>query len=184
MQAGLGVGDLVSSSGGQWSGLLFDNPRLGLRPFLSWSFTFAFADASRDYGSSPVSVDLEWVPLDAVSWCDLASQEVRGRGFAEPVEASVYFFEHHRYDTVELRILEQRGTLLHVAVRLSGDLDGLGVDVLDADAWLTFTGITVSLSEARSAPVASTRLQEFCGIGGLVCSAGVTDGRFLFKPEG
>jgi hypothetical protein len=104
------------------------------------------------------------------------------RGFAEPVEASVYFFEHHRYDTVDLRILEQRGTLPHAAVRLSGDLDGLGVDALDADAWLTSSGITVSLSEARSAGAASTRLREFCDVSGLVCSAGLTDGRFLFSP--
>jgi hypothetical protein len=181
---GLSVGELVPSGGGQWSGLLFDNPRLELRPFLSWSFTFAFADVSRDYGSSPVSVDLDWVPLTAASWRDLAGHDVRGRGFAEPVEASVYFFEHHRYDTIDLRVLEQRGASLYAAVRLSGDLDRLGIDALDAEAWLTFSGIIVSLSEARSAKVASTRLQEFCDIGGLMCSAGVTDGRFLFQPEG
>jgi hypothetical protein len=179
----LGVSDLVLTPGGQWSGLLFDNPALGLRPWLSWSFTFPFADVSRDYGSSPVSLAIEWVLIDTASWRDMAGHTARSPRFADTTEASVYFFEHHRYESVDLHILDQRDLGIQVAAQVSGDLDGLGIDSVAVDGWLTFTGIHVSLSTARSAEEAKTRLQDFTDATGLFPSPGVAAGIFLFAPN-
>ena len=85
----LSASELVPAPGGQWNGLLFDNPELGLGHRLSWSFTFPFADVSRNYGSSPVSLAIDWVLLDAATWRDMAGQTVRSPRFADPAEASV-----------------------------------------------------------------------------------------------
>jgi hypothetical protein len=174
--------ELVPAPGGRWNGLLFDNPALGLGPRLSWSFTFPFADVSRDYGSSPVSLDIDWIPIETTSWRDMAGQTVRSPQFANPAETSVYFFEHHRYNTVDLQILDQRDLAIHVAAKVSGDLDGLGIDSVAIDGWLTFTGIHVSLSTARSAAEATKQLQDFSDAAGLSCSPGPTAGVFLFTP--
>jgi hypothetical protein len=58
----LTLGEL-QPAGGTWEGLLFDNPPMGLAPFLSWSFTFNFGEVARSYGDTDVSVTVEWVPL-------------------------------------------------------------------------------------------------------------------------
>ena len=49
--------------GGTWRGLLFDNPNIGLAPALTWTFEFQFGEVSRDYGESPVSLTVGWIPL-------------------------------------------------------------------------------------------------------------------------
>ena len=78
--------DELVPAGGSWNGLLFDNPRLGLAPALTWTFTFRFQDVVRDTNSA-VSVDVDWVPLPAARWQDITPQQVASRRFAEPVEA-------------------------------------------------------------------------------------------------
>lgn len=181
---GLRASELVLAAGGQWDGLLFDNPTLGLTPWLSWSFTFLCADVSRDYGSSSVSLDIDWVPFATATWRDMAGQAVRSSRFAEPAEASVYFFEHHRYDTVDLQVVEQRGLEIRVAATVSGDLDGLGVDPLAVDQWMTFAGIHVSLSTVRSVEAASAQLNEFTDAVGLSCFPSRIAGNFVFSPGG
>jgi hypothetical protein len=45
-----------AAAGGEWSGLLFDNPRIKRPPQLIWTFGFAYEERARDYGGSPVSV--------------------------------------------------------------------------------------------------------------------------------
>jgi len=73
----LRLDELVPAEGGEWGGLLFDNPRLSVPPRLTWSFAFAFADVDRDYGDSPVSVDIDWVPLPTRSWRTMAGQSAQ-----------------------------------------------------------------------------------------------------------
>jgi hypothetical protein len=170
----LRLSELVPA-GGTWSGLLFDNPTLALAPSLTYSFRFFFAEVLRDYGSSPVSLDVDWVELAAPSWQHLAGRTVRSPRFAEPAEASVYFFEHYQYETVDLDVLEQRGTSLHVTVTVSGDLQGLGLPSLAGDDWLTFTGFDVSLS-------APADLADFTDVTGLVRTEGTTPGSFRYFP--
>jgi hypothetical protein len=46
--------------------------------------------------------------------------------FAEPIETSASFFDHHRYDAVRLRVLEQDGTRIRVAAEAQGDVDDSG----------------------------------------------------------
>jgi hypothetical protein len=179
----LTVSELVPAAGGQWHGVLFDNPTVGLTPRLNWSFTFAFADVSRDYGSSPVALDIEWVPLTTETWRDMSGQAVTSPRFAEPAEASIYFFEHHRFEKVDLRIVGQRELKIRVTANVSGDLDALGVDSLAVDQWLTFTGIHVSLSAARNAESASAQLRKFHEVTGLTCRPGSAAGTFLFSPS-
>ncbi|WP_207915230.1 hypothetical protein [Micromonospora sp. 15K316] len=102
----LDVRELRPIEGGTWGGLLFDNPRIGLPPALTWSFRFPFSEVTRDYGSSQIFLDIDWLPLPGASWRGMTGQAVRGVG--EPAESSVYFFQHHQYDLIDLEIAEQR----------------------------------------------------------------------------
>ncbi|MEH0825659.1 MULTISPECIES: hypothetical protein [unclassified Micromonospora] len=176
--------EFVPAEGGEWRGLLFENPALGLAPQLTWSFHFPFQPVSRDHGSSPLTLDLEWLPIPADGWRSMAGRSAGSSQFAEPGEASVYYFAHHRYDAIDLQILEQRDLAIHVRANVSGDLDGLGVEPVVADAWLRFAGITVSLSDTVTADAALARLSEFCDITGLAQAADPGGIHFRFAPAG
>ena len=73
---------------------------------------------------------------------------------------------------------------IQVAAKVSGDLDGLGTGSLAVDGRLTFAGIHVSLSTARSAQQAQIRLQDFTDTTGLSASPGPAAGTFVFTPPG
>jgi hypothetical protein len=167
------------SRGGAWSGLLIDNPTIALPPQLTWSFTFDFKDVERSFGTSRVSVSVDRVPLKDSTWHAMAGQTASATTFAQPIESSVYFFEHHRFDAVNLQVLEQHGNELLVQADLRGDIDGLGIETLSVSASLEFEGIIVHLSEApprRSAPRPgpSRNADSVC----LVQGTRVTDRRF------
>ncbi|MEE6258597.1 hypothetical protein [Plantactinospora sonchi] len=174
--------ELVPIEGGTWSGLLFDNPRIGLAPALTWSFRFPFQEVSRDYGDSPIFVDVDWLPLPGADWPAMAGHVVRDVG--EFAESSVYFFQHRRYDTFDLEIVAQDGPRLHVRTTLSGDLDELGIDPVTADAWLDFTGIVVSLSDTTPDASALARLRAFTATDGLSYSPGHIESSYRFTPTG
>jgi arsenate reductase len=154
---GLRTEELVPM-GGTWSGVLFDNPSIGLSPKLTWTFDFRFGEVSRDYGDSPVSLTVDWVPLPGARWSAMEGQAASCGTFAEPVECGAYFFEHHRYDAVRLRVLEQAGSSVRVAVEARGDLDRLGVPEWSVEQWLDFEGIAVQLSDTTTIYEAATRL--------------------------
>lgn len=75
---------------------------------------------------------------------------------------------HFRYDSAEVAIEGMRDTDLLVRGRVAGDIDGLTVSELEAKAWLTFTGINVSVSRPpRSGRRAASLAHRFTGIDGL-----------------
>lgn len=177
-KGGLEARALIAVEGGGWSGLLFDNPVVGLPAALTWSCVVPLAPVEGE----PVVLDLEWLPLAVSDWRAVAGLEVSSGSFAEPVEASVRFRGHHRYDRVSVRVVEQDGARIRVVATLAGDLDGLGPDEFTVEAWLAFSGITVQLSDVGSAGAALERLGEFVGTAGL---AEVGDPRgiaFRFQP--
>jgi hypothetical protein len=178
---GLHPWELVPVEGGTWSGLLFDNPRLGLPAHLTWRFRFPFEEVNRDYGSSPIFLDIEWLSLPDVGWRSVTGQAVRGATW--PVESSVYFFEHHRYDMIDLEIVEQRDVLVRARAVLTGDRDGLGIDPISGDAWLRFGGIRVHLSDVDSAESALVRLQTFTTTEGLSYLPTPASPSFRFAPS-
>ncbi|NMO52730.1 hypothetical protein HH310_16215 [Actinoplanes sp. TBRC 11911] len=154
---------LVPAEGGEWNGLLFDNPSVGVPPALTWTFRIPFAEV---HGEA-VALDVEWLPVPTGGWQVMSGLAASSGEFAEPAEASVRFQGHHRYDTVELRVLEQDGPRIRVAVTVAGDLDQLGPEQVSAEAWLRFTGIFVQLSGVGDAASALARLGEFTDPGGL-----------------
>ena len=160
--------DELIRKGGEWNGLLFDTPNIGLSPALTWTFEFKFAEVPRDVGDTPVSLTVDWVPLPGSVWSAMAGHTTACEKFAEPIECSAYFFEHHRYDVVQLRILEQAGSRLRVAVEAHGDVDGLGVPEWSVEQWLDFDGIYVQLDGVETAADAASRLPEFTEHSGLV----------------
>ncbi|MEU5789888.1 hypothetical protein ABZ754_19420 [Micromonospora purpureochromogenes] len=176
--------DFVPAEGGEWRGLLFENPTLGLAPQLTWSFHFPFQPVSRDQESSPLTLDVEWLPIPADGWRSMTGRSASSSRFAEPGEASVYHFAHHRYDAIHLQILEQRDLAIHVRANVSGDLDGLGVESVAADAWLDFAGITVALRDMATADAALARLSEFSDITGLAHAAVAGGIHYRFAPSG
>jgi hypothetical protein len=133
---GLDPAELIPSAGGEWRGLLFDNPTIELPPQLTWTFTFPYQDVARDYGDSPVSLTIDWIPLATASWRTMTGITARCATFCGPGEASIYFFTHHRYDCIELDLLAQRDLMVHAQTSVSGDIDHLGIGSLTADGWL------------------------------------------------
>jgi hypothetical protein len=167
MDEALAVSELVSQRG-SWNGLLYDNPTIAPAPQLTWTFTFEFNDVERSFGSSRVSMSVDWVTLGNGTWHAMAGQTAAARTFGEPIEASVYFFEHHRFDVLDLQVLEQHGTELLVKASLRGDIDRLGIETLTVSANLDFEGIIIHLSDVPpSVPAARARLAEFTDTAGL-----------------
>jgi len=133
-------------AGGWWSGVLFDNPAVWLAPKLTWCFTFNFAGVVRDHSAASPALTIEWVNLPVASWRDLAGHRASCHAFARPIEASISFFDQHRYDTIDLHVVKQRNRLVQAVAEVEGDLDGLGIEALRASSRLLFDGITVALS--------------------------------------
>lgn len=144
--------------GGSWTGLLFDNQRTGYDLALTWTFEIEFQEIRRDYGATPASLTIDWVRAPIANWKDAAPREIECAVFAEPVESSVYFFAHHRYDGVELELVDQRNGSVDVRVMVQGDIDGLGLEKISAAATLEFGGIYVQTSTVGTNPTAAMAL--------------------------
>jgi hypothetical protein len=170
-------------AGGRWYGLLFDNPSTGLPPRLTWCFDFAFEEVLRGDESGLLGLTVEWLPVPSDSWRHVAGQHLTSADLGEPAEASVYYYEHHRFDQIDLRLREQQGLLLHASVTVSGDLDRLGIDPVHADAWLTFTGILVSLDSVTSPDAALARLGAFTDTSDLVFAPDSGDAALRFIAQ-
>lgn len=139
---GSAVGGL-KARGGSWSGLLFENPRVGYPISMSWAFHIELDPVKIDGESTTASLDVAWVPLGTPSWRTMKGASIACSTFAEPAEASIYTFAHHRFDTVSLSIEDQDGARLRIMVHASGDIDGLGWPSITAEAWVDFDGIYV-----------------------------------------
>ena len=125
------------------------------------------------------------MPLSCRSWRNLKGLHVSCDRFAEPVETSVYFFEHCRFDSVDLAIPEQDGNSIHVVGSIAGDIDGLGIDRLEFGQWLEFGGDSVNLHAPAptTAAGAETRLADFLDDRGLVPQeGGPSPSIFRFGP--
>lgn len=162
-EGGLNARQLVPAAGGTWSGLLFDNAAIGLPPALTWTFHVPFEPVD----GQPVALDVDWLPLEVAGWRSLSGQSAVSGAFADPAESVVHHAGHHRYDKVDLRVSEQDGTRVRVAVTVSGDLDRLGPESFTAEAWLEFAGIGVQLGDTPSAEAALQRLAAFTDVDGL-----------------
>ena len=159
--------DELQLRGGSWHGLLFDNPSVGLAPALTWTFEFDFGEVERDVGITDVMLAVDWVPLPDASWTMMAGHGGTWKRFGEPVECSAVFFEHFRYDAVELSVRDQDGSRLRVAAAAHNDLDGLGLPVFGAEDWLDFRGISVQLTGVDTVDEARRRLSELTDPTGL-----------------
>ncbi len=178
---GLTIADLRRPRGGRWSGVLFDNPALWLAPTFAWTFIVEYGEVARADGRTPVGLCLEGVPLNSRSWQEMTGQRAVSPSFASPIESSVYFFAHHRYDQTKLLVVEQRDHSLHVVAEVRGDVDGLGIESVPVDAWLLFDGITVALSDPPSSvDAARTLLEGFTDTAGL--EGFERDDTFWFTP--
>jgi hypothetical protein len=164
-------------TGGSWGGLLFDNPRIGLPPRMTWHFGVDCEDVD----GAELAVDVDWVPLGVASWRAVDGRTFRSTRFAEPAEGSVRFGDTYRFDEVHLRVLAQRDVDIDVWLGLRGDIDGLGIDLLEVSATLTFRGLSIQLDRSpRSVRDAARRLRVHTKLDGLV---GTQEGRGVsFRP--
>ncbi|MFF5077696.1 hypothetical protein ACFY36_11630 [Actinoplanes sp. NPDC000266] len=163
-EGGLEARALIAADGGEWSGLLFDNPVVGLDEALTWTLRIPFAPV----GGDPVLLEIEWLPDTTGGWQAMTALAVSSGSFAEPAEAVVHHHGHHRYDRVDVRVTAQDGPLITAAVTLAGDLDALGPDEITGTAALRFTGISVQLQGVSTAPEALNRLAGHTDTTGLI----------------
>ena len=177
-EGGLNARQLVPAEGGEWHGLLFDNSTVGVPPALTWTFRVPFAPV----GGEPAALDVEWLPVAAPGWQAMAGLTAASGSFAEPAEASVHLAGHHRYDRVELRIVEQDGRRIRVAVTVAGDIDRLGPAEITVEGWLVFAGISVQLGGVGSAADALAELSGFTDVSGLVEAPDPRGIAFRFVP--
>ncbi|MEV0687701.1 hypothetical protein AB0I35_27940 [Nocardia sp. NPDC050378] len=169
-------------AGGTWSGLLFSNRAFGVETQLTLSFDFDFEEVEVDGDRAALGLTVEWAPWPAgLTWQHLAGAEVRCSTFGEPVQASVYYYEHHCFDEVYLKVLEQTEDKIRVRVAVFGDIDQLGIPTLTAETWLSFSGIFVQNEpRPRSLPEAAAALNAWTSIEGLT---GADRGfNYLFTP--
>jgi hypothetical protein len=163
-EGGLEARALIAADGGEWSGLLFDNPAVGLPPALTWTLRIPFEPV----GGQPVLLEVEWLPDATTGWRAMAGFSAVSDSFAEPAEAVVHHHGHHRYDRVDVRVGEQDGERVRAAVSVAGDVDGLGPQEISCSAWLRFTGFTVQLKGVTDAAGALLRLAEHTDTTGLI----------------
>lgn len=154
--------------GGSWSGLLFENSRMGVPQSLTWTFTFDFALVRRDYGDVEPSLTIDWVPLPGASIASM-SGHAASSPFGEPIESSLYFFQHHRFAEASVAIVDQNERRLHVRAAANGDIDALGLDGASVEAWLDFAGIYVQPEDKLATiEAAAELLAQFTDPTGLV----------------
>lgn len=159
--------DELSPVCGSWTGLLFENAAAGYPSALTWTFTIDFASVKRDFGSVSPSLTIDWVPLPNSSWHSMNGRQVAGKTFGAPIETSIYFFEHYRYDSVELAVIGQRDST-DIRATVAGDIDGLGIAELSIETALSFGGIYVQLDEVgTNVEAAESRLAEYTDTTGL-----------------
>lgn len=169
--------DQFVPTGGLWSGLLFETPGTEVPAQLTWTFTFEF----QPIGDATPSLVVDGVSFSRSNWRNMARRTASSDAFGEPIESSVYYVSHHRYDTAHVEITNQRRSEARVQVRLAGDLDALGIPEFVVDGWLEFEGIIVQLGdEVTGVASARARLAEFTDVEGLV---GDEKGlSYLFRP--
>jgi hypothetical protein len=172
--------DELVPTGGAWRGLLFDNPRIGLDARLTWTFDLSFREVEREYGSTPVSLTADWVPLPGASWKAMAGHDASSEVFGEPIECSAYFFEHYPYDRARVNVLEQDDKRIRVRVQAAGDVDGLGIPSWSIEQWVIFEGIAVQLTGVEGLDEAAAQLRRRTDISGL--SGKPTPQGFRFRP--
>ncbi len=161
--------DELKVSGGSWSGLLFENSATKYPLTLSWTFTVEFEPLSREYGDVTPSLTVDWVPAEGRGWKDMAGCRFACHTFGEPVESSLYFFDHFRFDQADVSTEERPSHDLGVSVVVSGDIDGLGLSEVSAQAVLGFRGIYVQTDEAGvDSAAAAEVLARFSDLEGLV----------------
>jgi hypothetical protein len=177
------VGELTPAPGGEWWGVLFENPDMSIPSTLTWGFSFPFESLDEDGVAVPLGLTVEYVPLAAAGWRSLGGHRLTSTGFMGLAEANVHHYLHHRFESIDIDLAEQRGQLLRAVVIVSGDVDDLGIDPLHADAWLAFAGITVSLPDLTSSDHALARLAEFTDTSGLALPQGSAGRSFCFSPE-
>lgn len=172
--------DELTPTGGTLTGLLFENLSTGYPLTLSWTFAIDFAEVARGYGSTTPNIVVGWIPAtrEAV-WRRMAGQRFSCSTFGAPIETSVYFFEHHRYDRVEITVTEQRGTELGIHMNASGDVDSLGMPEIVVDATVAFGGIYVQTDmTGTDIDLAAELLGQFTDIGDLRPRTGGHNVRF------
>lgn len=172
----------LTPSGGNWSGVLFENARSGFPLSLTWSFQFTFAPVSRDFGHTDPNLMLDWVAFPGASWRRMAGQRASESGYSAMIGSSMYFFDHHRFDSSGVVVVEQDGTRILARADLAGDVDELGLAAVSASSWLEFDGIYVQ-PESRPVSVEAARelLERFTETDGLHGTE--SSHNFVFRPE-
>lgn len=140
------IDEIHPISGSYWYGNLFENEGLGYGPELTWSLFIECRPVERSCGEMPVAIVVDWIPLNVPSWRDIAGTRAECTEFGEPIEASVYFFDHRPYERVRVQALHQTGTTVRFSVELAGDEHGIGIDPLCVTADAEFHGIAVRLA--------------------------------------
>ena len=153
--------------GGTWSALLFENPVVACPLVLTWTFTIDFAEVGRDFGAVSPSLSIDWVPA-TTGWRDLVGCRFESVRFAEPVESSIYFFQHYRYEGASVDVTAGSDSEIDVRVHVFGDLDGLGLPRVETETRLRFAGIIVQTAATGSdIPAATALLAQFTDVSGL-----------------
>lgn len=166
--------------GGEWGAYLFENRETGVPLQLAWWFNVGFQVVSRPYGLTRPNLQVDWVSLETPSWQQLEGTKLRSDRFGQPIETSLYFFEHHRYSDLALDVLEQESTIIEISVTAWGDLDRAGPSRIEVRSNLEFTGINAS-AELGSAATVARRLSDFTDVSNLH-QARAGD-KFVFRPR-
>lgn len=149
-----------------WSVSVFENSLIGLQPGVHMGIEVECEDMPEEEMASDesMSVSVDWIPFDGKDFRAIKGETFSGEIFGEQVEPSMYFDGiHYRFDKVTVEVLDQRGWTTDFRIRISGDVDNLGLEEFELAVTAEFTGVGYGLETPG-------RMAEFVGTTGLVPS--------------
>lgn len=88
-------------------------------PRVEWWFGLDWGEQVIRDEASPVNAEISSVVLPRCGWMSMPIPfEAVCSSYGEPITASLYCLEHIAFDTVRLRVVEQRGRDLHLVDRI------------------------------------------------------------------
>jgi hypothetical protein len=157
---------LRATSGGL-SGLIFENPSVGLARGLFLSISFRFAPIRYDDRDWECSLTSDWIPFRGGSWKEFETIDYSSPEFPEHNETSFYMCEHDWCIEVEVSLSYEKENMFKVLLKSKVEFSGYFGDDADsempvgANLVVPFTNLTIPVGtvlQESSTPAETQRV--------------------------
>lgn len=131
---------------------VFENSRLGLKPYVSFDVNVECEEIHRDDTDEfdgTLEINVDGLTFEGKSWKDLETFNLQDTECCTEVggpEVSVLFDSmHRRMGQLTVQVLRRRANLIDLHIAISDDIDNLGLDSFSLDVTAEFLGVGGSL---------------------------------------